>query len=153
MRSRLQVDAVEHWFDSDNYSVKLVPLGSSVLLQHIKLCFDPLTVVCKHYKVPLRKETTSALTMTKEYSPFNSSASLSARPVSFAFSSRSYSRAWCSWPSSVFCSTSTTVIAKNMVVQQYKAHSLIYRTCFQLGYASELLRSIFQLRGGTRQLP
>ena len=39
-----------------------------------------------------------------------------------------------------------------MVVRQYKAHSPIYRSCFLLGYTSELLRILFQLCGGTRQL-
>jgi len=102
LRSRLQVDVVEHWFDSSNYGIKFVPLGSGVLLEHIELRFDPPTVVCKHYKVPSRKETTSALTPTREYLPFNSSASLSAHPVSFAFSSRSCSRSWRSWMSSLF---------------------------------------------------
>ena len=87
LRSNLQVNAVEHWIDSGNYGVKLVPLGPGILLQHIELCPDPPMVVCKHYKVPSSKETTSAVILTRKYSPFSSSASLSARPVSFAFSS------------------------------------------------------------------
>ena len=32
LRSRLHVNAVEHWFDFSNYGVKLVPLCSGVLL-------------------------------------------------------------------------------------------------------------------------
>ena len=32
LRSHLQVDTVEHWFDSGNYGIKLVPLGPGVLL-------------------------------------------------------------------------------------------------------------------------
>jgi len=152
LRSCLQVDVVEHWFDSSNYGIKLVPLGSGVLLQHIELRFDPPTVVYKHYKVPSRKETTLALTLTRVYLPFNSLATLSAHPVSFAFSSQSCSRTRRSWPSSADCSTSTTVITKNMVVQQYKAYSPIYRTCFLLRCTFELLGFLFQLRGGTRQL-
>jgi hypothetical protein len=60
--------------------------------------------------------------------------------------------AWRSWPSSTSCSVSTTVITKDIAIQQYKAHSSIYHTCFLLGYVSELLKLLLQLRGSTRQL-
>ena len=49
LRSHLQVDAVEHRLDFDNYGIKLAPLGSGLLLQHIELRLGPPTVVCKHY--------------------------------------------------------------------------------------------------------
>ena len=39
-----------------------------------------------------------------------------------------------------------------MVVQQYKVHSPIYRTCFLLGYTSELFGFLFKLFGGIPQL-
>ena len=139
LRSRLQVDAVEHQFDSGDYGIELVPLGPGLLHQHIKLCLDPPTVVYKHYKVPSSKETTSAVTPTRKYSPFSSSASLPVRPISFVFSSQSCSTSWRSWPSSASCSTSTTIITKDIAIQQYKAHLPIYHTCFLLGYTSELL--------------
>ena len=32
LRSLLWFDAIEHWFDSGNYGVKLIPLGLGVLL-------------------------------------------------------------------------------------------------------------------------
>ena len=44
------------------------------------------------------------------------------------------------------------VITKNMAVQQYKAHSPIYRTYFLLGYVPELPGLPLQPLGGTRQL-
>ena len=39
-----------------------------------------------------------------------------------------------------------------MAVQQYKVHLSIYRTCFLLGYTSELFGFLFQLLRGTPQL-
>ena len=93
LRSRFWFDAVEHWIDSSNYGVKLVALCLGVLLQHIELCLDPPMVVCIHFEVPSGKTITSAENPTRGYSPFISSVSLFARPVSFAFSSRSCSRA------------------------------------------------------------
>ena len=152
LRSHLQVDTVKHWFNSSDYSVELLPLGPGLLHQCIKLCLDPPTVVCKHYKVPSTKETTSAVTSTRKYSPFSSSTSLSAHPISFVFSSRSCSTAWRSCPSSASYSTSIIVTTKNMDVQQYQVHLPIYCTCFLLGYTSELFGNIFQLLGGTPQL-
>ena len=65
LRSHFWFDAVEHWFDSSNYGVKLVPLGPSVLLQHIELCLDPPMVVCKYYKVPSIRKVTLVVTPTK----------------------------------------------------------------------------------------
>jgi len=117
LNTRFQVDAVKHQFNCGDYSVEVIPLGPGLLHQHIKLCLGFMTVAYKRYNVPSYKETTSTVIPTRRYSPFNSSASLSARSDSFAFSCRSCSMAWCSWPSSVSCSTSTTVITKNMAVQ------------------------------------
>ena len=119
LRSHFWFNAVEHWSNPGNYGVELVPLGPGLLHQHIKLCLDPSTVVCKHYKVPSGKVITPTITSTKKYSPFRSFTSLSAHPDSFAFSSQSCSRAWRSWPSSASCSTSTT--GKDIAIQQYKA--------------------------------
>ena len=152
LRSRFQVDAVEHRFNCGDYSVKVIPLGLGLLHQHIKLCLGFMTVACKRYNVPSYKETTSTVILTRRYSPFSSSASLSARLDSFAFSYRSCSMAWRSWPSSASCSTSAIVTTKNMVVQQYKVHSPIYRTYFLLRYTSELFGFLFQLLGDTPQL-
>ena len=45
IRSHLQVDAVEHRLDSGNYGIELAPLGSGLLLQHIKLCLGPPTIL------------------------------------------------------------------------------------------------------------
>jgi len=104
-RSSFRFDAVEHRSDSDHYAIKIVPLGTGVLLQHIELCLDPPTVVCMHFEVPSGKTITSAENPTRGYSSFSSSVSLFARPVSFAFSSRSCSTAWRSRPSSASCST------------------------------------------------
>ena len=152
LRSRLQVDAVEHRFNSDDYGIELVPMSPGLLYQHIKLCLDPLPVVCKHYKVPSSKETTSIVTLTRKYSLFTSSASLSARRNSFAFSSQSRSMAWRSWPSSTSCSTSTIVVSNNMTVQQCKAKSPIRHTFSLLGDIFELLRLALQLHGKARHL-
>ena len=107
------VDTVEHRFDSGDYGVELVPLEPSLLLKHIELCLDPPTIVCRQYKVPSSKDITPPVTPTTKYSPFCSSASLSAHPDSFAFSSRNCSTIWRSWSSSASCSTSTTVISNN----------------------------------------
>ena len=130
---------IEHRFNCGDHSVKVIPLGPGLLHQHIKLCLGFMTVACKRYNVPSYKETTSIVIPTRRYSPFSSSASLSARSDSFAFSCRSCSTAWRSWPSSASCSIRATVATKNMVVQQYQVHSPIYYTCFLLGYTSELL--------------
>ena len=117
-------------------SIKLVPLGPGLLHQHIKLCFDPLTVVCKHYMVPSSKETTLTLTPNRKYLPFSSSASLFSRPDSFAFSSQSCSMVWCSWPSSASCSTSTMIVSNNMTISTIQStfadtpYLLSARICF-----------------------
>jgi hypothetical protein len=108
-------------------------LSPGVLLQHIELCLDPRTVVCKHYKVPSSEKVTSVVTLTREHSPFSSSASLLARPVSFTFSSQSCSRAWHSWPSSTSCTTSTIVSTKCKRIQLCKALSSITRTFLLIG--------------------
>ena len=122
LRSQFQVDTVEHQFNYGDYSVEVIPLGPGLLHQHIKLCLSFMMVACKHYNVPSYKETTSSVTPTRRYSPFSSSANLSAHFDSFAFSPRSCSRAWRSWSSSVSCSTSTTFITKDITIQQSKAH-------------------------------
>ena len=112
--SRFQVDAVQHRFNCGDYSVEGISLGLGLLHQHIKLCLGFMTIDCKRYNVPSYKEATSTVIPTRRYSPFSSSASLSARSGSYAFSCQSCSMAWCSWPSSASCSTSATVTTKDM---------------------------------------
>ena len=150
LRSRLHVDVVEHRFDSDNYGIELVPLGLGLLLQHIELCLNPPTIVCRHHKDPSSQQITLAVTLTTKYSPFSSSASFSAHPDSFVLSYRSCSMAWCSWPSSASCSTSTTVISHNMAFQQCKVISPIRHTFLLLGDFPQLLGLGLQLLGSTR---
>ena len=115
LRSHLQIDVVEHRFDSSNYDVELVPLGPGLLLQHIELCLNPPTIVCRHHKDPSSQEITPVVTPTTKYSPFSSSTSFSACPDSFAFSSQSCSMFWRSWPSSTSCSTSIMVVSNNTI--------------------------------------
>ena len=55
LRSRLQVNTVEHRSNFGDYGIELLLVGSGLLHQHIKLCLDPPMVACKHYKVPSSK--------------------------------------------------------------------------------------------------
>ena len=53
--SHLQVDTVKYRLDSDNYGIEFVPLGPSLLLQHIELRLGPPMIVCRHHKDPSNK--------------------------------------------------------------------------------------------------
>ena len=121
LSSHLQVDTVKHWLNCGNYNVQVLLLSLGLLHQHVELRLGFMTIACKCYNVPSYQKTTSTVTPTRRYSPFSSSASLSARSDSFAFPYWICSMVWRSWPSSASCSASKTVITKIMVVQQLQS--------------------------------
>ena len=106
---RFNVDAVEHWFYCDSYSVEVVLLDFGFLHQHIELCLGFMSIIYKNYNGSSRQQSITTLLPIRGYLPFNSLASLSARSNSFIFSCRICSMVWQSWLSSASCSAKSTI--------------------------------------------
>jgi len=86
LSGHLQVDAVKHRLNCGDYNIEILLLDPGLLHQHVELHFGFMMIACESYNDPLYKEATSTVIPTRRSLPFSSSASLSARSASFAFS-------------------------------------------------------------------
>ena len=52
----LQVDAVKHWLNCDDFSIEVLLLDLGLLHQHVKLCFGMMMITYESYNDPLYEE-------------------------------------------------------------------------------------------------